>query len=87
MLLKKDPSICVQCGVVLHIFLWCMGILALFQRTLKSTKSGVVSKYVHSLGWITVEPWPVFIGEKCAACGGMANMRGSEAHTERQGTK
>ena len=33
-------------------------------------------KYVVSLSWITGEPWPVFVGEKCAACGGVANMRG-----------
>ena len=33
-------------------------------------------KYVVSLGWITGEPWPVFVGEKCVACGGVANMRG-----------
>ena len=33
-------------------------------------------RYVVSLGWITGDPWPIFVGEKCAACGGMANRRG-----------
>ena len=32
-------------------------------------------KYIVTLGWIS-DPWPVFVGEKCAACGGVANMRG-----------
>ena len=32
-------------------------------------------KYIVTLGWIS-DPWPVFVGEKCAACGGIPNMRG-----------
>ncbi len=32
-------------------------------------------KYIVSFGWIS-DPWPVFVGEKCAACGGVANMHG-----------
>ena len=32
-------------------------------------------KHIVTFGWIS-DPWPVFVGEKCAACGGVANMRG-----------
>ena len=89
MLLKKDPNVCVKCGAVLHMLLsnWCMAILASFQRTQINKIWGGFKVCSLLRLEITVEPWPVFIGEKCAACGGMANMRGSEAHMERQGTE